>query len=87
MRKVLVTGAKGFIGRNLIARLAGMDDLEVFRYDLENDETDDEKVALGLERKNLEHRRTNKMMDRLIQDQEFRDMLKRKLEELNIARR
>ena len=40
MRKVLVTGAKGFIGRNLIARLAGMDDLEVFRYDLENDETE-----------------------------------------------
>jgi len=40
VRKVLVTGAKGFIGRNLIARLAGMDDLEVFRYDLENDETE-----------------------------------------------
>jgi len=40
VRKVLVTGAKGFIGRNLIARLARMDDLEVFRYDLENDETE-----------------------------------------------
>jgi len=40
MKTVLVTGAKGFIGRNLIAHLARMDDLEVFRYDLENDETE-----------------------------------------------
>ena len=40
MRKVLVTGAKGFIGRNLVAHLARMDDLQVFCCDLENDETE-----------------------------------------------
>ena len=40
MRNVLVTGAKGFIGRNLLAHLARMDDVEVFRYDLENSEAE-----------------------------------------------
>ena len=40
MRNVLVTGAKGFIGRNLIAHLVQMEDVEIFRYDLENDETE-----------------------------------------------
>jgi UDP-2-acetamido-2,6-beta-L-arabino-hexul-4-ose reductase len=40
MRNVLVTGAKGFIGRNLIAHLARMGDIQVFRYDLGNDETE-----------------------------------------------
>lgn len=40
MKDVLITGAKGFIGRNLIARLAPMDDIRVFSYDLENDEAE-----------------------------------------------
>ncbi len=40
MRSVLVTGAKGFIGRNLIAHLARMNDVQVFRYDLENDQVE-----------------------------------------------
>jgi len=38
MKRVLVTGAKGFIGRNLSKRLMDVDDLEVFLYDVENNE-------------------------------------------------
>lgn len=38
MRSVLVTGAKGFIGRNLVAHLVRMEDVQVFRHDLDNDE-------------------------------------------------
>lgn len=34
--KVLVTGAKGFIGRNLIAYLRSIDDIEVIEYDINN---------------------------------------------------
>jgi len=40
VKRVLVTGGKGFIGRNLIAHLARRDDLRVFCYDLDNDETE-----------------------------------------------
>ncbi len=40
MRNVLVTGAKGFIGRNLLAHLVRREDVRIFRYDLENDETE-----------------------------------------------
>ncbi len=40
MRNVLVTGAKGFIGRNLIAHLVRREDVRIFRYDLENDEAE-----------------------------------------------
>ncbi len=40
MRNVLVTGAKGFIGRNLIAHLARREDVRILRYDLGNTETE-----------------------------------------------
>ncbi len=40
MKNVLVTGANGFIGRNLIAHLARRDDVQIFQYDLGNDETE-----------------------------------------------
>ncbi len=33
--KVLVTGAKGFIGKNLIARLNAKEDIEVYEYDID----------------------------------------------------
>jgi UDP-2-acetamido-2,6-beta-L-arabino-hexul-4-ose reductase len=35
--KVLVTGAKGFIGKNLIARLNYREDVEVYEYDIDTD--------------------------------------------------
>lgn len=31
---VLITGSKGFVGRNLVARLKSLKDLEIFEYDL-----------------------------------------------------
>ena len=34
--RVLVTGAKGFVGRNLCLALSRMEDVEVLRYDLDN---------------------------------------------------
>ncbi len=37
MKTTLITGARGFIGRNLAARLRQAGDLTVFSYDLEND--------------------------------------------------
>jgi len=33
--KILVTGAKGFIGKNLVAKLRSMNDKDVFEYDIE----------------------------------------------------
>lgn len=36
MTKVLITGARGFIGRNLATRLATRDDVELFLFDIEN---------------------------------------------------
>lgn len=47
----------------------------------------DEKTALDLTRKNLERGQADDIMDRLIQDQEFRAMLKRKLEGLGQSSR
>jgi UDP-2-acetamido-2,6-beta-L-arabino-hexul-4-ose reductase len=35
MKKVLITGAKGFIGKNLIAELRNQKDAEIFEYDLD----------------------------------------------------
>jgi len=46
----------------------------------------DEETARDLVKKNLERNHADEIMDTLIQDQEFRDMLKRKLEELNEAK-
>lgn len=43
--KVLVTGAQGFIGRNLIASLHYMDDIEVLAYELNSSEEDLEKYT------------------------------------------
>ena len=40
MRNVLVTGAKGFIGRNLCARLAVREDLVIDQYDIESSEAE-----------------------------------------------
>lgn len=38
--KVLITGAKGFIGRNLIVRLKRLEGFEVLTFDLENSEAE-----------------------------------------------
>lgn len=35
MKKVLVTGAKGFIGKNLIVQLRNQNDTEIFEYDMD----------------------------------------------------
>ncbi len=40
MKKALITGAGGFIGRNLAARLSRVENLTVFRYDLDNNDND-----------------------------------------------
>lgn len=40
MRRVLITGAAGFIGRNLVTHLEQRDDVELFRFDLENTENE-----------------------------------------------
>ena len=31
--KILITGAKGFLGRNLVAELSRQDNIELFEYD------------------------------------------------------
>ncbi len=36
MKKILVTGANGFIGRNLCASFARISDVQLYRYDVEN---------------------------------------------------
>ncbi len=38
MTRILITGARGFIGRNLAEHLTRMKDLQVLRYDVENQE-------------------------------------------------
>jgi len=38
MKKVLITGARGFLGRNLTAHLKTMNDVELLLYDIENNE-------------------------------------------------
>lgn len=40
MRTVLITGARGFIGRNLVAHLRCRQDVRVFGYDLDNTEVE-----------------------------------------------
>jgi len=45
----------------------------------------DEQTAHELMKATLERKQTDEIMDRLIQDSEFRDMLKQKLEELKGA--
>lgn len=45
----------------------------------------DEKTARDLMKTNLEHGRADEIMDKLLQDSEFRSILGRKLEELNAA--
>lgn len=40
MKNVLITGAKGFVGRNLTARLKLRDDLRLLLYDIDNDDSD-----------------------------------------------
>jgi UDP-2-acetamido-2,6-beta-L-arabino-hexul-4-ose reductase len=40
MTTILITGARGFIGRNLAAQLALMEGLQVFHYDVENQESE-----------------------------------------------
>ena len=40
MKRVLVTGAKGFIGRNVCARMVNLEGLEVFHFDIENEEAE-----------------------------------------------
>ncbi len=41
---VLVTGAKGFVGRNLCVTLQARDDVELFEYDLDSDPADLDKA-------------------------------------------
>ena len=36
MKRVLVTGSKGFVGRNLCAVLRQREDIELFEYDVNN---------------------------------------------------
>lgn len=43
--KILVTGAKGFIGKNLIAELKNRNYQEIYEYDKENDESDLDKFC------------------------------------------
>lgn len=38
MKNVLVTGAKGFIGKNLVVKLRTIEDVKVFEFDIENTE-------------------------------------------------
>ena len=40
MKKILITGAKGFIGRNLAARLRTRNDVRLLEYDLANTEAE-----------------------------------------------
>lgn len=47
--KVLVTGAKGFIGKNLINELSNHDYLDIFEYDLNSTEKDLDKYAKDAE--------------------------------------
>lgn len=42
---VLITGAKGFIGKNLIATLERINDVEILRYDIENTLDDLRKLS------------------------------------------
>ena len=46
MKKVLVTGSKGFVGRNLCAVLRRREDVELYEYDV-NSKPEDLDSALG----------------------------------------
>ena len=37
MKKVLVTGSKGFVGRNLCSVLRRREDIELYEFDLDNE--------------------------------------------------
>ena len=39
MKKILITGAGGFLGRNLTAHLSQRDDLNLLLFDLDNSQT------------------------------------------------
>ena len=43
--KVLVTGAKGFVGKNLCLELSRHEDIEIFRYDLDSTQEDLRRFA------------------------------------------
>ncbi|MBE7064959.1 MAG: capsular polysaccharide biosynthesis protein CapF [Ruminococcaceae bacterium] len=38
--KVLITGAKGFVGKNLVAELSQNKEIEIYSYDIDTDETE-----------------------------------------------
>ncbi|MBN1394324.1 MAG: NAD-dependent epimerase/dehydratase family protein [Pirellulales bacterium] len=40
MKTILITGAKGFLGRNLAAALAARDDIRVLKFDIDNTEAE-----------------------------------------------
>ena len=42
--KVLITGANGFVGKNLVSHLNLKKDIEIFKYDLDSTEEDLNKV-------------------------------------------
>ena len=46
MKKVLVTGSKGFVGRNLCVVLQQREDIELYEYDV-NNKPEDLDSALG----------------------------------------
>lgn len=46
MKKILVTGSSGFIGKNLCSHLANIDDLEVTRFDKDSTAAELEKLVL-----------------------------------------
>ena len=45
MNTVLITGAKGFIGRNLAAHLKCRNDVRLLAYDLDNSEVELQRLA------------------------------------------
>jgi len=49
MKKVLVTGSDGFLGRNLCVALGRCEDVEVLRFDVQNTEEDFEQYVAAAE--------------------------------------
>lgn len=48
-RKVLVTGAKGFVGKNLVVALNRRDDIELLEFDIDNPAGDLKRMASNVE--------------------------------------